>query len=154
MKKLTKKGFTLVELLAVITILGIISAVAVISVSSYLTKTRQEAMENLSKTAYDGFVNYMMEQNVLLNPGEIYPAGANIGNHSAAITLDDLYQDDKIDRPSNPYNTSAMCTGYVYAENPTTNNTNSALHGVDTYKVHVYVDCGSGHEVSEVFPKD
>lgn len=154
MKKLTKKGFTLVELLAVITILGIISAVAVISVSSYLTKTRQEAMENLSKTAYDGFVNYMMEKNVLLNKGEIYPAGANTGNHSAAITLDDLYQDDKIDRPSNPYNTSAMCTGYVYAENPTTNNTNSALHGVDTYKVHVYVDCGSGHEVSEVFPKD
>ena len=153
MKKLNKKGFTMVELLAVITILGIISGIAIISVSGYLTSTRQKTMENLATTAYDGMLNYMIERNVLLNPNEVYPAGADTNPESNAITLEELYDDGKIDRPTNPYNTAGVCEGYVYAENKNSK-TGTIDHGVDTYKVHVYVKCTDEHIVNEVFPKE
>ena len=44
MRKNKKKGFTLVELLAVIVILAILLAIAVPAVTKYITKSRKDGM--------------------------------------------------------------------------------------------------------------
>ena len=47
MKKLTKKGFTLIEVIVVVAIIAIMAAVAVPTYSGYVanTKTRMDALE-------------------------------------------------------------------------------------------------------------
>ena len=54
MNKLNKKGFTLVELLTTITILGILMAVAGGAVLIYLKRSRTQAIETIASTSYDG----------------------------------------------------------------------------------------------------
>ena len=70
MKKLNNRGFTFVELLAVITILGILIATATIAVSKHLENTRKQAMETIASSSYDAAVIYLMDNNIMLNSGE------------------------------------------------------------------------------------
>ena len=53
MKKLNRKGFTLVELLAVIVILAIVVGITLVTVLPTLKKTRQEAFNVTAQTAAD-----------------------------------------------------------------------------------------------------
>lgn len=46
MKKLNKKGFTLIELLAVIVILALLMAIAIPSVTKYITQSRKKTLVN------------------------------------------------------------------------------------------------------------
>ena len=60
MNMLNKKGFTLVELLAVITILGIISTIAVISIDAMMEEAQVKECEAIAtnlKTAVKEFVS-------------------------------------------------------------------------------------------------
>ena len=62
--KLSKKGFTMVELLAVIVIIGILAGVGVPAVSKYLKETRLKdyaTMEQNSRTAAE---NYIIDNNI------------------------------------------------------------------------------------------
>ena len=53
MKKLNRKGFTLVELLAVIVILAIVVGITLVTVLPTLKKSRQEAFNLTAQTAAD-----------------------------------------------------------------------------------------------------
>lgn len=53
MKRLNKKGFTLVELLAVIVILAIVVGITLVTVLPTLKKSRQEAFELTANTVAD-----------------------------------------------------------------------------------------------------
>ena len=53
MKKLNRKGFTLVELLAVIVILAIVVGITLVTVLPTLKDSRQEAFEVTAQTAAD-----------------------------------------------------------------------------------------------------
>ncbi len=55
MKKLNRKGFTLVELLAVIVILAIVVGIALTTVLPTLKKSRQNAFDLTANTAADYF---------------------------------------------------------------------------------------------------
>ena len=53
MKRLNRKGFTLVELLAVIVILAIVVGITLVTVLPTLKKSRQEAFKLTAQTAAD-----------------------------------------------------------------------------------------------------
>ena len=55
MKRLNRKGFTLVELLAVIVILAIVVGITLVTVLPTLKKSRQEAFNLTAQTAADYF---------------------------------------------------------------------------------------------------
>lgn len=138
MKKLNKKGFTLVELLAVITIMGIIMSVAVGAVFIHLQNSREQAMETIASSSYDGAVMYMMDNNMMLNT-----------NETTTIEIEDLYEDGRIQRPADPYNTKAECDGKVVVQNKTTSSTT----GLEDYRYTITVNCSGGHSLTQTYPK-
>ena len=141
MKKLNNKGFSLVELLTTMTILGILMAVAVASVFVHLDNSRKQAMDTIASTSYDGMVNYMMENSVMLNP-------KGQSNSSTSINIKTLYDEDYIERPTDPYNNNAVCEGSVSVTNETT----SATAGLDDYRYTVKVKCSGGHSMTKQYP--
>lgn len=143
MIKMNKKGFTLVELLGVITILGILMGVAVGAVSIYLKKSKNQAYENIELSAYDAVRNYMMENSILLNKGE-----------KLRVTLDELTEQQYIENPQDPNKKGSNCTSadsYIEVKNETTANNS----GLDDYKYYIHVVCPSGWRSKDgtVYPK-
>ena len=55
------KGFTMVELLAAVTILGILTITAVIAYTRYLDKSKITAHDTLAKSAYHAAEEYVMD---------------------------------------------------------------------------------------------
>lgn len=111
------KGFTLVELLAVIVILGVLIGVASISYIGYLKKGRDKSFKvgvnSLSDAAlslYSSCNNDTMTRKgicdeIILNTK---------GETSRAITLSELVDLGLIDEISDPYNTNNFCSGSSY----------------------------------------
>ena len=76
-----KKGFTLVELLAVIVILGIILAIAVPTVTGIINNQRESAFEATARMIYRGIQYEMLEDGA---ENTIIPAGSyNSSNYGA-----------------------------------------------------------------------
>lgn len=84
MKKLNRKGFTLVELLAVIVILAIVVGITLVTVLPTLKKSRQDAFEITAQTAAD----YLGKQYELYSIGEIATINTNIKSSFDGLTFD------------------------------------------------------------------
>ncbi len=76
MKRLNRKGFTLVELLAVIVILAIVVGITLVTVLPTLKKSRQEAFNLTAQTAAD----YVEKQY------QLSLVGSNISGNTLEIT--------------------------------------------------------------------
>lgn len=107
MKRKNNKGFTLIEILAAIVILGIISTIAVPAVYKYVTKTKDFSYENMYKTVYDAVKNYRIDTNDVSANGPSAPTytKADINNFVELNYLDPLI--DPADR-------SKKCSAEVY----------------------------------------
>ncbi len=91
-----KKGFTLVELLAVIVILGFIAVIAIPSIQDVLYKSQDNAykmlMTEMKETATDYFYDRDMDSTLV----EDYPVSVYLSN-----LFDDGYLEEPITDPRN-----------------------------------------------------
>ena len=58
---MNNKGFTFVEILAVIVLIGILSSIAIIGVSRYRENAKNKDYEALAKSSYNAMEEYMMK---------------------------------------------------------------------------------------------
>ena len=79
MKNSNKKGFTLVELVVVIAIIGVLAAILVPSMMGYVKKSRLKTANGNAKTAYNAVAEYLADketQGVLTDATQTNIAGA------------------------------------------------------------------------------
>jgi len=102
---MNNKGFTMVELLGVVVLLGILMAAAIGGVSIYKDKAAEQAYDTIAKTAMNATKNYMMD----------YPSKKKNVGEFEIIDITDLYEDQYMEIPADPRNDGKACGGEVKA---------------------------------------
>jgi type IV pilus assembly protein PilA len=121
---MNNRGFSLVELLAIITILGLIMGVAVVSQQKHVTKTRQAAYDTLITTARTAAQNRLIDE------------GIDSG-YCKAYSIEELYTGGYMDKPADPASTSENCGGHVLIRS----SANSNL--IENYDIDVILECST-----------
>ena len=97
---MNNKGFTLIEILAVIVIVSIISVVGVYAYSRYLDSAREEAYDTMAKSAANAASEYIMDHPEI-----------------EEVTLEELNEADYLEYPHDPKDEGKACTGIVNITN-------------------------------------
>ena len=132
---MNNKGFSMIELLGVIVIIGILFAVALPAVTKYIGKTRNRAYDNIYESAYSAaqgkYMNDLQTGNTEYNIKHLYDQG---------------YMDEPID-PSN----KTFCDGTVLVEEieDEDHDGNTDLE-VSEFKYKVTLDC-TGNKCREYY---
>lgn len=98
MKKSNKKGFTLVELVVVIAIIGVLAAILVPSMMGYVKKSRLKTANSNAKTAYNSVATWVADMETKGDP-VTFGSGKGVtvdcvkGTASADITADGTKSD-------------------------------------------------------------
>ena len=124
MKKINKKGFSMVELLAVITILGILSTISIVSVQRILERAKDEYYDKQRK-------NLVMAAQSYLN--NYKPAQPKVLGQKVVIDLKTLQEQKYIDKVVD-YN-----KGTCYGDKTHVNVYNHSLE--DSYSYTAYLVC-------------
>ena len=102
MKELNKRGFTLVELLVVIVILGVIMSIAIPSITSSIERSKDKQKTQII--------------NLIVSAGELYvDKHKNTVQQGKSITLDDLIEDGLITKEEmkDPFNEKRTLCGHL-----------------------------------------
>ena len=115
--KTNKRGFTVVELLVVLVILGILITLAYISVSKYLSQARNTTYETFEQSIEDGVTNYLIQ-----HTGSIPSEG-----ESLVVDVEKLFCEGYVDRLEDPNDSSKTCNLESYAIVKRNNDTSSNM---------------------------
>lgn len=97
--KLNQKGFTMVELLAAVAILSILSGVAITAVTKYQAKARQESYKAMESSAFSAAQNYIQERGIIV-PNDGSPI---------EIEIEDLVEGEYLPKLQDPSSKSSYC---------------------------------------------
>ena len=118
---MNKKGYTLIELLAVITIIALLTSVAVISYSYFINKANESAYENYIDSMHEASVMYFSKDTSRLPRN----------NETMLLSLSDL----NIGSINNPKDENDKClNSYIEAKR-------NDVDGVISIEYHVYLIC-------------
>lgn len=139
MKK-KNKGFTMVELLAVITIMGLLAMVAIPAVTKYLIKSRTTSLDTMVKSTYEAAENYVMNNNIIVRSGD--PA--------YVIPVQTLVDEQYLEALVDPAGNTERCDTNANSKVEVTYDTASA--GIINYKFKVTIVCPS-KTLTKTFPE-
>ena len=128
---MNKKGYTLVELLAVIVIIALIGGIAVISYSSYQKSTAERVFETYMDNMHESMIMY------LLNNTALVPKTTGV---KPKVLLKDL----PIEQIKNPYNQDDKCLNsgsYVEVEYLASGDLSNSNVGLSGLKYKVCLNC-------------
>ncbi len=131
---MNEKGFTLVEVLTTIAILGIISTVAIPMVNKYLLQSKNKTYDTYVNTLYNATRNYY-EKNSMFIP----KAGS-----SETLTAKTLLNESFIDELVDPENKNEKCDyneSKVKVENIATKNADGTVRNNAKLKYYVTLKC-------------
>lgn len=109
-----KRGFTLVELLAVVVVLGIIGSIVTMSVMNIKKNASDDVFEKLQKEIEDlgpEIYTHEMISGDKVAPNSFYNMYKNEGEF--IITVEELQNKGYLDSIQSPYKTSETCKGYL-----------------------------------------
>ena len=115
--KTNKRGFTVVELLVVLVILGILITLAYISVSKYLNQARSTTYEDFEKNITSGVTNYLID-----HTGSIPDEG-----ESLVVDVEKLVCEGYVDDLQDPRESARTCNLESYAIVKRNNDTSSNM---------------------------
>lgn len=113
---MNKKGFTLVELLAVIIIIGVLATVAVFSYNKVIDNSRGKAFkdnEKLLKTGAETLLAHCASS--LTHPDFCVDIPEN--GEAVRIDLNTIVEAKFMNKITSPYQTGSYCDGYVNVTN-------------------------------------
>lgn len=161
MKKINSKGFTMVELLAAIVIMGILMLSAGVAVTIHIHNSKENSYDTMARSAKNAATQYIMEYPAFAMTTTEYEEfetkrlnGEDVDT-SKVITFQDLMDDVQLTRTLDPADNSSLCTGKIIAIlNEDTLNNERAL---DSYSFVVHQCCFSRntkYTFSEEYRKD
>ena len=135
MLHLNNKGFTLIEILAAVTILSILTILSFAAFSVYGDWTRKKAYDTMAKSASTAAEQYVMDYTAAVVPEEeaLYPESYDKG-----IKLKTLVDRGYLNSVSDPIDRSKECTGKVVIGYSEGSKKDRAL---DKYMYVVYICC-------------
>lgn len=123
-----KKGFTLVELLAVITVLGLLAAISIPIVNNQINSSKDKAYKNQVQTIVNAAKRWGFDNDNLLNTTEKTTVSINRIQKDGYLTSGDVI-DPRTDQKLTgcieiTYNSNYKQYEYEYLKNCTTTNVN------------------------------
>ena len=122
---MNKKGFTMVELLATIVILGIIMTTAITAYSRYKENSSRKAYNLIHANAASAAENYFMDV-----PGD------------NEVDIQKLVELEYLDTPNDPWDKNAKCVGVVKKDLP--DNQKKSGDAIELYNYEVQLKCTRG----------
>ena len=105
---MNQKGFTLVEILAAVAILAILSGIAVGAVSRYLQKARTTAYERIMESSKEGISNKIVQENH-------FCSNDDVASNDCKFKIEDMENEDYIESLEDPAKKGTSCSGEIRA---------------------------------------
>jgi len=143
MKK-NNKGFTMIELLAVVVIMGLLTTIAVPAVYKYVTRARGTSTDTMMKSTFEAAENYMMDHNMIIKKEKNSLEAAE--PISIATLVEEQYLEPLIDPISNSNRCDTDTNSKVYVwRDP-----NFLDSTIPVYKYRVVIKCPESGELGKV----
>ena len=124
---MNKNGYTMVELLAVIAIIGLIFTIGIVSYSSLINRSNEAVYESYIDGMHEAAITYVMD-----NPLS--------DKSSKKITINELINSGKIDYINNPKDSNDKCSNSYIDVN------RKDINGVISYEYKVCLICNDYNE--------
>lgn len=124
-----KKGFTMVELLATVVILGILAGVGVPLVYRYLDKAKTNSYKHMLTGAYDAANNVVLEKNL----------SCGIGDNACYFELSALVENEYLENLDDPSKHGSVCNGVIRVSSAASLNQNV----LKSYDYTCYLKCNN-----------